>query len=100
MSEQRGTEVDGVTVSTNPDSENPPEPEPEGFREEQIKAEQERKLRLATQFDERSTEAKKRYKGVAELGDAPGSALADRGADARPKADTKSADTKSGSRRG
>jgi hypothetical protein len=57
--------------------EDPPEPEAEGFREEQIEAEKQRKLRAAEKFSEREDEARKYYKGINEDGDAPGAALAD-----------------------
>lgn len=60
-----------------PQSEDPPEPEPEDFRDEQIEAEKERQKRQAEKYDEMSEEAQRRYQGVENLGDRPGSALAD-----------------------
>lgn len=60
-----------------PQSEEPPEPEPEGFRDEQIKAERERQKRQAEQFDQMSEDAQRKYQGVEDLDDRPGSALAE-----------------------
>lgn len=68
-------------MSDIPAGETPPEPEEEGFREQVIEDEKARKLRAVEALDERSVEAKKRYAGVAELGDRPGSANEDRDAE-------------------
>lgn len=62
--------------STAPEGETPPEPEPEGFREQVMSDEADRKKRAAEAFDQRSADAKLYYKGIANEGDAPGSALA------------------------
>jgi hypothetical protein len=69
--------VSDETVGNLSAGEDPPEPESEGFREEQIAAEKERKLRAADKFGERSEEAKKWYAGKSSDDDAPGAALAD-----------------------
>lgn len=65
------------TVGNLSAGEEPPEPESEGFREEQMAAEKERKKRAAEKLDERSVEAKKWYSGKEADDDAPGAALAD-----------------------
>lgn len=69
--------VSDETVGNLSAGEDPPEPEAEGFREEQIEAEKERKLRVAEKLNERSEEAKRWYAGKADEGDKPGAALAD-----------------------
>jgi hypothetical protein len=71
------TDESDETVGNLSPGEEPPEPEEEGFREEQIQAEKERKLRVAEKLDARSEEAKKWYSGKTDESDAPGAALAD-----------------------
>lgn len=61
--------------------EDPPPPEDEDFRSRQLEAEVARRERQSEAFGVRQEDAIKRFKGVNEIGDTPGSALAGDNAD-------------------